>query len=38
MVGDVEIAAALIAVGIVLGAVILGTAIVIATGRLRKRE
>jgi hypothetical protein len=38
MVGDVEIAAIVIAVGLVVGALILGISLVIAAGRIRKRE
>jgi hypothetical protein len=36
--GDIELAAMVVAVGMVVSAVIIGTALVIAAGRIRKHE
>lgn len=38
MIGDIEMAALVIAAGLVISAVIVGVALVVAAGRLRKRE
>jgi len=38
MVGDIELAAVVIAVGIIISSLILGIALVVAAGRMRKRE
>jgi hypothetical protein len=36
MIGDIELAAAIIALGLVLSAVIIGVALVVAAGRVRR--
>ena len=38
MTGDIELAAIIVAAGLVIGAAIVGVALVIAAGRTRKRE